>query len=154
MNISKTRRFPDNEYEVYKWDKKERGRWINIWFRKPDFITKQKKIIPNNDYWTIKKVDKDTANHLYGKEWNSVSLNIFKSYRFIKKESLFEWNMKAMIHSIDDSSYGIWFQDKSLEELEEIRLKIMCQVDIETSLNGEEFLSYCESLGGIDKDYN
>jgi hypothetical protein len=31
-------------------------------------------------------------------------------------------NMKAQIYSIDDSSFGIWWMEKSLEELKEIEL--------------------------------
>jgi hypothetical protein len=68
--------------------------------------------------------------------------------------SITPFDMKAMIHSIDDSSYGIWFQDKELTELEEIRFKIMKYVDSVKVINGEDFLNYCESLGGTDKGYN
>lgn len=154
MNISKIRLFPDNEYESYKWDKKERGRWVNIWFKKPDFINKQRKRFPRDEYWTIKRVDEHTTCCLYNRQWNNISISIWPSYRFMKKESIFEFDMKAMIHSVDDSSYGIWFQDKPKSELGYIRKQVMTWIDSQKILNGNEFIKICKNLGGTDEDYN
>lgn len=154
MNISKIRLFPENDYESYEWNKKERGTWVNIWFRKPDFIAKNKKVYPRNEYWTIKKVDKETANHLYLRIWNPVSLRIMNNYHFIKGLSIFPFWMKVQLHSIDDSSYGIWFEAHAIKILEDIRLEIMNWIDSKNLLNGEDLLNFCEKLGGKDKDYN
>jgi hypothetical protein len=165
LNISKKRKYPKNEYEVYDLTKKERGRYLNMWFMGEDFVDKRGKIYPTNSYWTLKKCDKDTSCHLYGREYNNISLRIIDSWRWGRNTKsgkmgkitpITPFDMVARIHSIDDSSYGIWFQDKELTELEEIRLKIMEYVDsiLNIEINGEEFLNYCESLGGIHKDYN
>jgi DNA polymerase elongation subunit (family B) len=55
--------------------------------------------------------------------------------------------MKAQIYSIDDSVFGIWWMEKSLEELKEIRIELMNWINKENILNGEKFLDYCISLG-------
>lgn len=156
LNISKKRYFPEWEYFVYYLTKKERGDYLNMWFPGPDWIDKRGKHFPRNEYWTIKKCDQDTTRHLYGRVYNPVGIHIFTSYRFIRKETLFPFDMKAMIHSIDDSSYGIWFQDMELSELEEKRLQIMRYVDYVKILSGKEFLEYCVMIGGDPKsiDYN
>jgi len=163
LNISKERKFPNNEYDLYHLTKKERRKYLNTWFRGEDFIDKRKKVYPTNQYWTLKKCDKDTSRNLYNREYNNISINIIDAWRCGKNpksgqmekiKPITPFDMKAMIHSIDDSSYGIWFKDKELTELGEIRLKIMKYVDSVSKINGEYFLNYCESLGGTDKDYN
>ena len=59
--------------------------------------------------------------------------------------------MKAQIHSIDDSSYGIWWIGRSKEDLEPIRLKIMEWIDSQPILNGDKFIEFC-LLAGANPD--
>lgn len=147
INICKIRKFPDNEYFVYDLSKEDRGKWLNVWFQKEVFFYKGKQY-PRNEYCILKEVDKESMNYLYGRKFNPISIFIIDSYKKINPSA-----MKAMIHSIDDSSYGIWF-DEPLEELERKRLLIMKWISDRKIINGEEFLNYCESIGGEDKDYN
>jgi len=147
INICKIRKFPDWHYFVYYLSKQDRGKWLNVWFQEEDCLYKGKKYSPNN-YCTLKEVDKESMFHLYGRRFNPVSIFIINSY---KKENPF--SMKVMIHSVDDSSYGIWF-DFPLEGLECRRLLIMKWISERSIINGEKLLDYCESLGGEDRDYN
>lgn len=66
------------------------------------------------------------------------------------------YDMKAQIHSIDDSSYGIWWFNMPLEELKSIKPKLMKWISSKDEINGEEFLNLCVSLGADEdrKDYN
>ena len=147
INICKIRKFPDWAYFVYDLSKQDRGKWLNVWFEREPFLHKGK-LLPRNEYCTLKEVDEESMNHLYGRKFNLVSIFIIPSY---KKENPF--NMKAMIHSIDDSSYGIWF-NWPLAGLESRRLLIMKWVSERSVINGGKFLDYCESLGGEDRVYN
>jgi len=69
-------------------------------------------------------------------------------------EDLYE--MVSRICSIDDSSYGIWFDGKTFTELEEIRVNIMKWLNTKKEVNGDEFLKFCVSLGADEDsiDYN
>lgn len=99
INISKKNNL-SNEYVVYHTTKHNIGRYLNTWFLET--------IKKNNNYYyykTCKKVDKDTASHLYWRFYNVVSI-----YINCTSNKCIEHHMKAMIHSIDDSSYGIWFE--------------------------------------------
>lgn len=155
LNISKKRYFPEWEYFVYDLTRKQRGDYLNVWFPQVDWIDKRGKHYPRNHYWTLKKCDQETSYHLYCRIYNPVSINIMPAYRY-KEPKITPFDMKAQIHSIDDSSYGIWFQDMELSELTEKRLQIMRYVDYVKVINGEEFLKYCLMLGANLKsiDYN
>jgi len=155
VNISKKRYFPEWEYFVYTLTKKERGDYINVWFPGEDFIDKRKKKHPRNEYWTLKKCDVETSYHLYNRVYNPISVRIINAFRY-KQPLITPFDMVARIHSIDDSSYGIWFQDLELSVLEEKRLQIMKYVDSVKVINGEEFLKYCLTLGADPEsiDYN
>ena len=113
---------------------------------------------------TLKKVDKETATHLYHRKYNPISLIIMCPTGAKWKQTLngdYLYEMKAQIHSIDDSSYGIWwtYYDGSalpLNELIKIRKKLMTWINSKVEINGEEFLDYCVTLGASEeqKDYN
>lgn len=139
MNICKTRRFPDHYYDLYKIKKHDRGKWLNTWFSPNDFIGKKKKRYIFNAYWTLKKCDNITMEQLYYRRYNPISLKIT------------EFNSKPLmccrIHSIDDGSFGIWFENYTVQELEFKRLEIMRRIDSVKEVNGEEFLNWCINLG-------
>ena len=105
---------------------------------------------------TLKKVDKDTANRLYHKFYNPITINIMylKPNKNDKGEDLY--TMKAQIHSVDDSSFGIWWDDKTFEELSKIRIDLMKWINANPIINGEEFLNVCVNLSATEdsKDYN
>lgn len=144
-------------YFIYDLKKSELGKYLNTWFKG---ITSKYR----DEMITLKKVDKDTAMHLYNREYNPISINIlcptgakFKQNK--NGEDLYE--MKAQIHSIDDSSYGIWWsyyygQEYTFQQLENIREQIMKWINNFPIINGEEFLDFCVSLGAAEdsKDYN
>lgn len=101
--------------------------------------------------------DEETTGHLYRRPINPLSVRILcptgaKFKQDEKGKNLY--NMKAQIHSIDDSSYGIWFNDLPYSTLEYIRKLILEYVAENYLINGEKFLNFCELLGGVDKDYN
>jgi hypothetical protein len=180
-NLSKDRKWPTNlgnptdkssdKYFTYNLKKEDIGKYLNTWF--VGQVSGTSDVVYIDEMITLKKVDEETANSLYNRYINPVSINILAAHRKIKhildenkrlrlkgKRLLEEdnsiQNMKAQIHSIDDSSFGIWWMEKSLEELKEIRIELMNWISKENILNGEEFLDYCISLGAdIDtKDYN
>lgn len=147
-------------YFTYDLSKKELGKYLNTWFVGKIIKSTDNKRIYRDEMITLKKVDEETV--MYGKEINPITLNIMcpTGARFKQDENgndLYE--MKAQIHSIDDSSYGIWwYNDSSLpyEELKNIREKIMLWINRQKEVNGEEFLNFCVSLGADEesKDYN
>jgi len=100
-----------------------------------------------DELWTVKKVDNETKSRLYNFEYNPISLNIYNNKR--KSE------MKCMIHSVDDASYGIWFTN-SYNNLKKIRNKIALWLNSLDNVNGEEFLNFCEKNGADPNsiDYN
>lgn len=151
MNISNKRLTHQDMYKIYDCSKAERGKYLNTWFWEVwDNGKSKKKNIPQlNSIITFKKVDIWTGCRLYDRLYNPVSIFINIDYRNHKK-----YVMKAMIHSIDDSSFGIWFDNKTYDELVKIRINIMKYIDAKQVLNGEEFLKYCVELGGDNIDYN
>ena len=101
--------------------------------------------------------DEETTRRLYRIPINPLTVKILcpvgaKFKQDDKGKDLY--NMKAQIHSIDDSQYGIWFQDLPFSTLEHIRKLILDYVSENYLINGEDFLTFCELLGGVDKDYN
>ena len=177
-NLSKVRKWPTyqhntdtDKYFTYDLPKSEVGKYLNTWFE--GNISTKGDLVYRDEVITLKKVDEETANRLYRRPLNPVSINILLSYNKLKsmsdmnkklklkgkpllKEDKNVQDMKAQIHSIDDSSYGIWWIGKSLEELKEIRIKLMEWVNKQPILNGEDFLDYCVELGADEdqRDYN
>lgn len=151
-------------YFTYNLKKPELGKYVNTWFKGIFAKSKDSKYIYRDEMITLKKVDKETAKHLYNEEFNPISIIIMcpTGAKFKQDENgndLYE--MKAQIHSRDDSSYGIWWTyydgtEATLEKLEDIRLQLMKWINAYPIINGEEFLDICVSLGaGEDsKDYN
>lgn len=158
-NLSKMRKWPNYSsthglkgrndsdlYFTYNLPKKDIGKYLNTWFEGETIMVKNGVII-HDERITLKKVDEETANHLYRRDINPVSIWITQSKN--------GRDMKAQIHSIDDSSYGIWWID-STEDLDSIRTTLMDWINKQPILNGEKFLDYCVSLGADEdqKDYN
>jgi len=164
-NFSKIRKWPtypgrsDSDYYfIYNLNKDQLGKYLNVWFQGQNvdevkkFNGKSKHVV-YDEVITVKKVDSETSNQLYHKKYNPVSINIMNMYG--------GFCMKAQIHSIDDSSFGIWWNNIPIDELKVIRLKLMDWVNSSTmmrlnALNGEEFLDICVSMGADEesKDYN
>ena len=176
-NLSKVRKWPtyknsssSDMYFTYELNKNEIGKYLNTWFQ--GNISINGDLVYRDEMITLKKVDEETANHLYRRSINPVSIDILLSHSKIK--SIFDENkklklkgkkqiddnrvqsMKAQIHSIDDSSYGIWWDHLTIDELKEIRIKLMEWINTQSILNGEEFLDKCVELGANieSKDYN
>ena len=123
-------------YFIYELDENELDKYLNKWFSGP--VIKHKNKVVSDNIITIKGMDKETQNHLYDKKYNPISFNIM----FFTNQP--NYSMKCMIHSIDNSSYGIWFEDRNYDELKEIRHHLMKWVDKwDNDINGEEFLRTC-----------
>lgn len=175
LNLSKTRKFPTygetnrgthhsydeytDFYYIYHLNKKDIGKYLNTWFSGNHIVDKNKKFIARDEMWTVKKVDDETASHLYNRTINPIEITIMcptgaKFKQNENGEDLYE--MKATLRSIDDSSYGIWFNNKSYSELEEIRFQIMKWINNKPIINGDKFIEYCVSVGGDESsiDYN
>ena len=146
-------------YFVYDLKKEELGKYLNTWFVGRIHKSKDDTQTYTDEMITLKKVDSETADNLYRRKYNPLSIRILcpPGARFKQndlKQNLY--NMKAQLHSIDDSQYGIWWDDFPFSELESIRLNLMKWIDSISILNGEEFLNKCVELGAdVDsKDYN
>jgi hypothetical protein len=168
VNICKNKNWPtldkkkhwchSDMYFTYDLRNKEIGDYLNIWFNGANF--KNGDIVLRDEMITLKKVDGETASHLYHKKYNPVSIFILP---FTTKKTTEEpmYNMKAMIHSIDDSSFGIWWSnyygtENTFNNLTNIRMKLMEWISTKAVLNGTEFLNQCIILGASEesKDYN
>lgn len=150
-------------YFVYKLDKKERGKYLNTWFDGEVIFSKEGFLL-KDEVVTLKEVDEKTANHLYRRKYNPIFIFINRPYRRTKKEkdeviNKEFYQMKAEICSIDDSSYGIWWNEwdgYTIDVLKEIRLELMKWINSKPIINGEEFFTKCINLGADpeSKDYN
>lgn len=168
LNISKKRKWKVSEhsklstdlYFVYNLHKKQRGDYLNTWFVGIQASDKKdKNIIYTDEMITFKQCDEDTIRHLYQRKYNPVSLDILcpAGAKFTyNKDNEPLYDMKFQVHSIDDSSFGIWWIKKPLKELYAIRDTIMNTISNIPVINGENLLNYCIELGADEtqKDYN
>lgn len=146
-------------YFVYDLSKEERGKYLNTWFLGDQMVHKKGYVI-RDEVVTLKRVDEDTLNCLYQREYNPVSIFVLQptgaAFKYNdKNERLYP--MKAMIHSIDDSSFGIWWEEEhTFEELCAIRIELMKWINTKPIINGSEFLKQCVKLGADSEtiDYN
>lgn len=99
-----------------------------------------------NNFTIIKKVDQQTANRLYGRLYNPISIFVVN---YSGKPMI-----KAMIHSVDDSSFGIWWNKNEVFSI--IKKQLFKYLKSKQEVNGKEFLNKCISLGADPKtiDYN
>ena len=168
MNISK-KKFP-YFYDIYNLNKRELGDYLNIWFQGVKLLLSDLKnykvkvqygtiedAVYTDEMWTVKKVDTQTAWNLYNKKYNPISLRIglTKIHKDEPPNSKKIYQMKAQIHSIDDSQYGILFTG-CFDELVATRLLIMKWIHSLDIVSGEAFLQYCISVGADHEtvDYN
>lgn len=147
-------------YFIYDLKKSELGKYLNTWFKGISSKSKTGQIY-RDEMITLKKVDKETAMHLYNRVYNPISINIMcpTGAKFRQDENGNDlYNMKAQIHSIDDSSYSIWWNEMSLEKLEEIREELMKLINGYHKnlnlINGDKFLDICVSLGADEDSKN
>jgi hypothetical protein len=168
LNLSKVRKWKTTKngysdfYFTYGLKKDELGKYLNTWF--VGYQASKGDMIYTDEMITLKKVDDETARHLYNRKYNPVSITIMcPSGAKFKKDGNdnYLYEMKAQIRSIDDSSYGIWWyyyenSELPLSEMKDARNKLMEWVNSQPVLNGEEFLDMCVSLGASEgsKDYN
>jgi hypothetical protein len=136
-----------DEYFVYRTSEEDLVfNWCDKWFSDVETTISPRYF---ERVWSVKYVDEETATHLYDNRYNPFSICISSQY---KRETHFA--VKAMIHSIDDSSFGVWFKDLSLEDAKEIRDKVAAWLDTKKTLNGKEFFAYCKEIGATDFDTN
>lgn len=165
LNISKENVWPISNgyrnfdyYYIYNIEKQDRCKYLNVWFNNVN-KSKNKEFITNDNFITLVKVDKESKEHLCGYKFNPLSLTIMcpLGAKFNKDENgNLLYNMKSQIYSIDDSSYGIWWYDVTIDELRKIRLELMNWISSQKNINGELFLNKCVELGADieTKDYN
>lgn len=153
LNYSKKRKFPENYYTIYQMSKDELGKYLNVWMDGNKSKSKDN-VLQIDEVWTVKKVNNETASHLYKNSINPIFIRIrFPYEQYVKNITTNKqyYNMKASICSIDDASYGIWWNLMPLDELERIRILVMKWINAYTEIDGSEFINYCLSLGA-DKD--
>ena len=151
LNICKTRKILDF-YRLYDIPKSKIGDYLNTWFEGNN--QENKKFLIMDSLITFKKVDKETYNKLYCRWYNPIEIYITcpAGGRFKYNESGDKlYNMSAFIHSIDDSSFTIRWNDITLVKLREIRIKVMKYVSSKKVINGNEFLELCINHGA-DKE--
>jgi len=139
-------------YFIYDLSKSEIGNYLNTWF--PGVNIRNKKELIYNEVLTVKKTNKRTSANLYHRNYNPILILMnpateYKNKSYEKLKDLY--NMKAQICSIDDSSYGVWWNKRTLKELKDTRIKLMKQINTYDEVDGDEFLKYCVSIGA-DKD--
>lgn len=136
-----------NEYHIYRLDEEDLVfNWCDKWFKdKCDVLNNDKYYY--NAIWTVKKVDIETSYHLYNREYNPCSIKIMTSY---KDPSTFA--LKAQMHSVDDSSYGVWFNKLTLDAAETLREKFVKHLDSQKIFNGIKFITFAKELGATEKD--
>ena len=145
-------------YYIYDLNKHDIGKYLNTWFKGNHFEGKHNKgesYVQRDEMWTVKKVDEQTSRHLYGRYYNPISINITcpTGAKFTKNEKGEDlYNMGAIIRSIDDSSYSIWFYNIPYNDLEDIRTQIMKWINTQPILNGDEFIKFCISMGANEED--
>ena len=146
-------------YMIYDLNKEDIGKYLNTWYIGEILKYKKGDFIITDEIVTVKKVNENTSMCLYDREYNPVTITIMcltgaKFELNDKGEKLYR--MKAQIHSIDDSSYGVLFDKKSLKELKLIRIEIMKWLNSQKLLDGDEFIKFCVSLGADEEsiDYN
>lgn len=146
FKFSNKKMFDDiDRYFIYKIENEEEivFNWVDKWFKeKTDRLN-------FSCIWSIKKVDENTALHLYNRYYNPFSILILPQYR---NET--HYALKATIHSIDDSSYGVWFNNLTFEIAKEIETKIAEYIDSQKILNGDLFFNFARELGATDFDTN
>jgi hypothetical protein len=174
-NLSKNRKWPSRNtgkldysdlYFTYSLPKSELGKYLNTWFVGVIYKSKDGKQTYRDEMVTLKKTDKETSNHLYHREYNPITITILAptgaSVNWKRNEKGEDcYRMKAQIHSVDDSSYGIWWNEwdeesRTLDSLVEIRTQLMKWINACPIINGEEFFDVCIGLGADEesKDYN
>lgn len=130
---------------------------IDEWFIGEVSKHETKEITYVDEIITVKVCDAETTNSLYRRPINPVTLRIMcplgAKFKSNERDELL-YNMKVHVHSIDDSSYGIWFNEIPMKTMLWLREEVKKYLDSKEVINGEELLNYCESLGGVDKDYN
>lgn len=157
-NLSKARKWdisPQGDsdlYFVYQLSKSEIGAYLNTWFVGEVRNSSNGTFRSIDEMITLKEVDQDTANHLYNHKYNPIVIRIMNAYR--NDKDLYQ--MKLFISSVDDSSYGIWWNDTTLESLEATRIELMKHINTLPVVNGEQLLDYCVTMGAdaSSKDYN
>ena len=154
VNISKKKLFPENYYDIYHMTSEQVGDYLNTWFYGKKLFSNKKigKFLIKENIYTVKEVDHNTMLHLYHKRYNPVSITISAIYNRGKYKMApsgeIVYDMMATIHSIDDSSYTIFFDEASIEELKEKRKLIMESIETMKVLNGNEFIGACIKIGG------
>jgi hypothetical protein len=165
-------------YEIYKLSKSDLGKYLNTWFTGKRIMLSDieqhkvkfkkgtlKDYLCLDEVWTVKRVDDKTSQRLYNRDINPISIIIMApaSSKFIEDEAFKRneagetlYNMKCMIHSVDDSSFGIWFNGRPLSELEPVKHEMMKWVNSKPIINGDEFINKCIELGAEEDsiDYN
>ena len=164
INLSQKRVWGNDIYFVYDLTSKDRGKYLNTWFQgRKNYSKRSRKselkadVLMYDSLITLKRVDNETSNMLYNRKYNPIMMTI--KYESGTKEIIYK--MKITLCSIDDSSFGIWYTNKSFSELSDIREKLMEWVSEQAigkakGLNGEELLNICIE-NGADKntiDYN
>lgn len=144
------------EYFIYDLSKKELGNWLNTWFQGSNHYAKTGEIF-REELWTFKRVDQETANHLYLRKINAIALYTFAitGAKFPKNENGdILYNFKAQICSIDDSSYGMWFSNITLKRRDELKNHLIKWVNSQKEVNGKMWFKEGETLGADEFDLN
>lgn len=143
-------------YFIYDLGEQEINQYLDKWF-------KGVKLKYNNGLWyseviTIKAVDNETAKKLYGHTYNPLTITVLPFAKWDGTNYTYgpKYSMIARIHSIDDSSFGIWWEDNTIKDLIKVRKKLIKEIDSLKTVNGEKFLNMCKELGADPStvDYN
>lgn len=159
--ITPDSRYPNYEmcevYDLYKMNISDVADMMGKNYKGTYGTSKDGSKVYEDEIIRVVLCDEESTRLLYRRPINPLSVRILcpVGAKFKQDEKGRDlYNMKAQIHSIDDSQYGIWFHDLPYSKLEYIRKLILEYVDENYLINGEDFLTFCELIGGVDKDYN
>jgi hypothetical protein len=146
------KKFPENEYDIYRMDELQICDYLDKWFFGDLLKSKgENSKILKDEYWTVKEVDHRTSLNLYNRTYNPVSIYIGPTYQSEKNL----YSVKATIHSIDDSSYGMWKNNLTYDEAVEIRSKVIDYLNEEKVVNGNDWFEFGKSFLGFEEfDWN
>lgn len=99
-----------------------------------------------DEFCILREFDEEGFYHLYSRLFNPVSL-------YIRKMPNGTYSFHLYIHSIDDSAYSFWFNNKTEQECNDLRNYFMEWFDDHKFIVISELLKECLNLGAINESY-
>lgn len=123
---------------IYDVPEQIKNLYLNRWFK-----DKSRK----HCIWTVKRCDEETAYFL-GDYINCFSLDYRKEYDSNK------WCCRGVMHSIDDTSYNVWWNGKTQAEANEFYNNVKKFISKSHVFSGKGYIQWALKNGATDYDTN